>query len=64
VKELATTIIGIMLALALVIFTGLGKVPIEVFCSLVGLALGYFFKTKEQSIAKWLKKAPHFKAGG
>jgi uncharacterized membrane protein len=55
-KELATTIIGIMLAIALVVFTGLGKVPAEVFCSLVGLALGYFFKTKEQSIAKWLKK--------
>jgi hypothetical protein len=45
-----------MLAIALVVFTGLGKVPAEVFCSLVGLALGYFFKTKEQSIAKWLKK--------
>jgi uncharacterized membrane protein len=54
-KEIATVIIGVLLTIALITFTAMKMVPIEVFCSVAGIAIGYFFKANEERITKWIK---------
>lgn len=46
-KEWTASVIGIMFALALIIFTGMEILPIEVFCSVSAGAIVWFFKEKE-----------------
>lgn len=55
-KEIATCIIGVLFAIALIVFTAMRIVPIEVFCSIAGIAVGYFFKANEERIIEWVKR--------
>ena len=43
-KERAATIIGGMLAVSFIVFTGMGKVPIDVFVPVASAAIIYFYK--------------------
>jgi len=54
-KEIVAAIIGVLFAIALIVFTAMKMVPIEVFCSVAGIAIGYFFKANEERTIKWIK---------
>jgi len=43
-KELGALIIGIMFSLAFIVLTIMGRIPIEVFCTVAGGAIVWFFK--------------------
>jgi Kef-type K+ transport system membrane component KefB len=53
-KDLAASVIGILFAIAIVAFFGLGMLPTEWFCSLATGAIVWFFKDRET--AKLLKE--------
>jgi uncharacterized membrane protein len=55
-KEIVAAIIGVLFAIALIVFTAMKMVPIEVFCSVAGIAIGYFFKANEGKVVGWLWK--------
>ena len=46
-KEWPASIIGIMFAVALIVFTAMRIIPVEVFCSVATGAIVWFFKEKE-----------------
>jgi uncharacterized membrane protein len=54
-KEIAAAIIGVLFTIALITFTAMKMVPIEVFYSIALLAIGYFFKANEQTITTRIK---------
>jgi hypothetical protein len=53
-KEWATSIIGVAFALALIVYFGMGKIPLDVFGPITTAAILWFFR--EQQIAKMIKK--------
>ena len=53
-KEWATTIIGVAFALAVIVYFGMGKIPLEVFGPIATAAILWFFRERE--FAKELKK--------
>lgn len=53
-KEWATSIIGVAFALAVIVYFGMGKIPLEVFGPIAMAAILWFFREKET--AKELKK--------
>lgn len=53
-KEWATSIIGILFALAVVVGFFMGKIPLEVFGPIATAAILWFFREKQ--IANMLKK--------
>lgn len=56
-KEWTTSVIGIMFSIALIVFTGMGLIPIAVFCSVATGAIVWFFKDKQtQDMLKRLKE--------
>ena len=52
-KEWTRSLIGVMFSIALIVFTGMGLIPVAVFCSVATGAIVWFFKDKE--IAMLLK---------
>lgn len=46
-KELGATIIGIIFSIAFVVFFAMGKIPLEVFCSVATGAIVWFFKERD-----------------
>jgi hypothetical protein len=55
VKEKIAAILGIMFGAAIIGFTVLKIVPVEVFCSIAGIAVGWFFKTAEELLRRRIK---------
>lgn len=51
-KEKAACILGIMFGGAVIAFTVLKIVPVEVFCSVAGVAVGWFFKAAEEALRR------------
>lgn len=51
-KEKTACIIGIMFAAAIIAFTALKMVPIEVFTALAGAAIAWFYRTIEDIRAR------------
>jgi hypothetical protein len=47
-KEKTACIIGLMFSIAIIVFTGMKIIPVEVFCSLAAGAIVWFFKEKEK----------------
>jgi hypothetical protein len=43
-KELAAIIIGGVFAIAVIVFTAMKIIPVEVFCSLAGVSVPWFYK--------------------
>lgn len=48
-KEKTACAIGIIFSLAIVVFTFLKIIPVEVFCSVAGGAVVWFFKEREKA---------------
>jgi hypothetical protein len=53
-KEWATSIIGVAFAIGVIVYFGMGKIPLEVFGPIATAAILWFFR--EQQIAKVIKK--------
>ncbi len=53
-KEWATSIIGVLFALAVIVYFGMGKIHLEVFGPIALAAVLWFFR--EQQIAKEIKR--------
>ena len=53
-KEWATSIIGVAFAIAVIVYFGIGKIPLEVFGPIATAAILWFFR--EQQVAKVLRK--------
>lgn len=53
-KEWATSILGVAFGLAVIVYFGMGKIPLEVFGPIATAAILWFFREKE--FAKELKK--------
>jgi hypothetical protein len=53
-KEWATSIIGVAFAIAVIVYFGMGKIPLEVFGPIATAAILWFFR--EQQTAKMIKK--------
>lgn len=51
-KEWAASIIGVAFALALIVFFGLGKIPVEVFAPIATAAILWFFRDTEKVLRK------------
>ena len=51
-KEKTACIIGIIFAVAIIVFTALKMIPVEVFVALAGAAVAWFYRTIEDIRAR------------